>query len=340
MALSNIPARPRIFKLPLELRHTIWELALDPRVTFVLPSLYYCENLAEFDTSGEGAIDPNIQYQLNRGYMAALDAYFNNTPRENWVVKDIPRYRNVFFKKYAKWDLQLVNRQAHEEASMILGRIAKTLKGGIRRRQILEPATPAFLKILARSTLRFDKNNYDTVLFLQTTNFSILSSVVSVLFGWNMMYDCGGFISRNLWCLGDDRIDEIGKLRPMARLLKSRLVSLREVAICAPNEGAWMPDIYLGSNEEKYFSFNLLEDLCGLLEEGTINLLQILFKHDIEPSEDPLKVDETLISFFDEFQLSGNSISLKLAQDDDGIRLAERKWATKGIQAVASLRRR
>jgi hypothetical protein len=85
MALMNNSEFPRLLKLPREIRDTIWELVLQPRVIFTLPNMtnLSLDDIAEFDEFGEGLGDMSAgseskQIKLHDEYIAALDEYFEN----------------------------------------------------------------------------------------------------------------------------------------------------------------------------------------------------------------------------------------------------------------------
>jgi hypothetical protein len=86
MASVNNFEAPLLYKLPLEIRLLIWELALGPRVMFTLPDVtdYNIHEVAEYDQPGEGVEDmdersDNLYIILHKNYLMHLSIHQTGT---------------------------------------------------------------------------------------------------------------------------------------------------------------------------------------------------------------------------------------------------------------------
>ncbi|EPE30920.1 hypothetical protein GLAREA_03887 [Glarea lozoyensis ATCC 20868] len=337
MATTNHSYHPQLLNLPRELRDTIWNLTLTPRILIILPQLPLYgrhDQIASYDTTGENLSDLETDSISRRSHSTTLTTYFRlafKTLPDDWFTDRVPRGKNVFYKKYAtNLACRCVNRQVFAETAGVLDRIARVLRDGIQLRQIIEPARPAFLDMLGQSVVILACGRADTLSFLLTTATATLASVKSVYFAKEMMYSWDVGLVRSLWGIQDrDTTEHLGV---MTRLLKARLPNLREFAFWAPLQD------YIMFWEDEY-PFDLVEDICELFRQGTIDLLHIVVARDGNPDETQSNGATRHFTLEDAHENFMSEHGFEITEDIEELRLAERRWFTEDIARVGTLRR-
>ncbi|EPE30921.1 hypothetical protein GLAREA_03888 [Glarea lozoyensis ATCC 20868] len=360
MSSFSPSSHPPLLKLPRELRDEIWELVLAPRIIIALPKLptsNFFDVVGEHDRFGENLYYPELERDSNmRGaYHGDLHQYFDDRT-DDWDPDEVPTCKNVFYKKYADLAWTLANQQIHEETSKILEKVTVVMRETIKNRQLQEPVRPAFLHLLSQGRVVFECGPYETVSFLLTSAPGTLACVRSLYIGQEMgierMFDTrsGGTMYR-LWEALDIRRIQRQRLgheevAGLAQLLRTHLPNLKELAFWARVEDY---ETFLDDDDEYsedydgYFdrppAWDLLEDFCGLVNDGPLEVLHVMFAYTHEEPQFPSDGKKRPFATEASFQGLMDKHGIVMTRDEEGLKLAERRWTASGIGAIGTLRR-
>ncbi|EPE28754.1 hypothetical protein GLAREA_09875 [Glarea lozoyensis ATCC 20868] len=207
--------------------------------------------------------------------------------------------------------LMLVNRQIFSEATTILHSFSGIIVGGVLTTQYFnmfrDYLEKNFLTLLLNSNVYFNCHIYEFYAFFDTSPPEILRNITSLVLGEALLTDptvsgrndnflTGGFhIARsrvNPWeseDTGQPSIQE-GENEPrILRLIKTRLPSLKDVALWAPTSGRLQRGEYC-TIAQKY--------MCQMLADGDLDVVHFLYPHKRGVRPAPLNSNHHLDEFF------------------------------------------